>query len=603
MRAAPALAAMLACGALAGCLGSGAPVPEALEMPRLGSIPDFLLSQARFPMLPGEEHWVESHDGTMLHAVAWRPDAPEDWKAPVILVMSPYHGTGTRASDLDPASLPQGSTYRWLLETFVPRGYAVVLEDVRGTGESGGCLEQTGWKQQMDGYVSVEYFAAQPWSNAKVGMYGISYLGETQQGAAIHAPPHLATIVPAASVSDGYTWWFYDAVPYWDPWLGGMYGYMWDDGLQPPVTAPGLRSYPSRTGCHGENHREALGDGTHNAFWQQRDLRASVKNVQASVLYVHGLQDWNVKPDNIVGWFNELEVPKQAWLGQWEHNYPWRNSFNSAWSRADWNATVHRWFDHWLLGMENGVMGLPTVQVQDSQGVWRAEQDWPPTDARPYPLHLDARRNLTASPPADDGLLAWDEQRERAAPRTIASVPLTVGFTPDWLPAAGGMSPPFGAPEAMPDGLRFEALAPLAADLRVAGEPRVTLTVASSEPETHLAVHLLSIAANGTETIWDRGYLSAAHRLDLARVEPLVPGQPTELTITMYPQDFVVPAGERLALWIGPWDDWARPEGNDARVELHLGPGAANVLSLPVIERDLARVGLDAPMWDWRAPG
>jgi putative CocE/NonD family hydrolase len=180
------------------------------------------LSKPIFPQgaILAEDHWHTSFDGTKLHSRIYRPADRGEWLSPIILHVSPYFGPNSASN------IPQGNGLDgWLVSHFVQRGYAVVLNDVRGTGESGGCLEQTGPKQTQDEYIVIEDLATMPWANGRVGMIGISYDGETQQSAAVAAPPHLTTIIPSSSVAGQYEWNFYDGIPYTINGLAGMVAY------------------------------------------------------------------------------------------------------------------------------------------------------------------------------------------------------------------------------------------------------------------------------------------------------------------------------------------------------------------------------------------
>ena len=123
-----------------------------------------------------------------------------------------------------------------LVETFVPYGYAVAFADVRGNHNAGGCVDQTGPLQWQDGYDYVEWLGTQDWSNGNVGMFGISYDGETQFTTAMMAPPHLKTIVPMAAVSNQYDWNFYEGVPYETQPTLGMVAYF--QGIGRPQHGP-----------------------------------------------------------------------------------------------------------------------------------------------------------------------------------------------------------------------------------------------------------------------------------------------------------------------------------------------------------------------------
>src|SRR5262249_22026127 len=137
---------------------------------------------------------------------------------PVVLVRSPYNGV-----------LPEeGESFRALLS----QGYVVVNQDCRGTGRSHGVLKPFA-QEQNDGYDAVEWAAAQPWSNGKVGLSGASYLGVTAMQAAAMHPPHLAAVVAAITGSDYHDNWTYTNGVF-DLWFAQTWTAGWadDDALR-----------------------------------------------------------------------------------------------------------------------------------------------------------------------------------------------------------------------------------------------------------------------------------------------------------------------------------------------------------------------------------
>src|SRR5437870_13091936 len=150
---------------------------------------------------------AKMRDGVTLRADIYRPKA--EGKFPVLLVRTPYDKTGSMGFGLRAAA----------------RGYAVIAQDVRGRFESEG-----GWypfkNELQDGYDTVEWAAALPYSNGKVGMFGGSYVGATQYLAAIAHPPHLAGICPEVTASNYHDGWTYQggAFEQWfnESWTTGL---------------------------------------------------------------------------------------------------------------------------------------------------------------------------------------------------------------------------------------------------------------------------------------------------------------------------------------------------------------------------------------------
>ena len=146
-------------------------------------------------------------DGVILRADIYRPKV--DGQFPVLLQRTPYNKSGGVAFGLKAAA----------------RGYVVIIQDVRGRYTSDG--EWYTFKHESDdGYDTVEWAAALPYSNGKVGMWGGSYVGATQMLAAIAHPPHLAGICPVVTASNYHENWTYQggAFEQWfnQSWTSGL---------------------------------------------------------------------------------------------------------------------------------------------------------------------------------------------------------------------------------------------------------------------------------------------------------------------------------------------------------------------------------------------
>lgn len=485
----------------------------------------------RFPVATTPERVdVEAHDGILLHARVYRPDTSSDpsWRTPIILVHSPYYNGqvyGSPARSMD------------LVQRFTPKGYTVVLSDVRGTGNSGGCGEQDGINQQLDFATLVEHFAQQPWSNGRVGSYGKSYDAETQHAGAIHAPDGLVTMVSVAGISGLYDVAYYDGVPLRLNGLLSAAAYELYD-----LDVPSDASYlPRRTGRHRcqpanlVNGADPRGDMT--PYWAEREFRTGVDRVEASTLYVMGLSDFIVSPIAIDGWYDELPTFKRAIFGQWAHRYPY--DAPADWARDDWYDAVHAWFDHELLDLPTGIEAWPPVQVQSERNTWRAVASFAGMGT-PRPLALSSTRVLSADPgPA--GTVAFPEQG-------------TAGWTS----------------------------APLWDDLHLSGQVELDATITLDRPDAHFVLELREVLPNRSSRLLTRGYLSAVHRASLETPEPVPLFEPLRYRIRSYPFDRTVGAGSSLQVVLRGYDGWTTPAATGFTARVATGEGGS-VLHLPVV--------------------
>jgi predicted acyl esterase len=486
------------------------------------------LTEDRFPEATAPEVVdLEAHDGVMLSSRVYRPDTSldPDWKTPVILVHSPYYGTaaspGTRSMDL--------------VEEYTPKGYAVVLSSVRGTGDSGGCLEQDGPNQAKDFKTLVEHFAAQPWSNGKVASYGKSYDAETQNAGAVLRPHGLETMITVAGISSLYDVGYFDGVPLTLGGLGASAGY----AITGPTVVPTEQTrYAQRVDCFPDVYSNSLdptGDETN--FWAERNFRYGVENVDASVLYVHGLSDFTVNPLAIDGWYDELPGFKRAIFGQWGHFYPYDAPNN--WARDDWYETVHAWLDHELLGLDTGVEAWPPVQAQSEDNTWRAVESF-------------------------GGMGV-----ERALPLGSPNVLGQAG--PEGATVTYGERTPVSF-----DGPVLEE------PLQLSGQAFLDATIAIDRPDAHISVTLQEVPAAGQPRTLTRGYLSVQHQEDPNRGHEVTPGHPVPYRIRTYPFDKTLEEGSRLRVTLNGSDGSTRPAGNAYTGTVHVD--GRSVLRVPVVE-------------------
>jgi putative CocE/NonD family hydrolase len=406
--------------------------------------------------VPPGATWTEATitepDGTKLHADVLRPSAlPADARTPVILSIGPYFNhsgqTGpagpVEGTSYDPVGPSTGPSDR--VTDFVEgahlmeRGYTFVMVDLRGFGGSTGCLDWAGPGEQADVKAAVEWAASQAWSTGKVGMYGKSYDGVTGLIGAVSKPAGLAAVVSQEPVYDLYRYLYSDGIRYENslatPALYDLIadtpGPVLDD---PSYNADGLNDL-ARPGCPALNWLDQQDDNHDAAYWKARNLIPRAAQTDVPVFLTQGFLENNTKPDGAFDFYNNLAGPKRAWFGMWDHvrGNEVDDSGRLKMGRPGWFDEVMRWFDHYVKGDAAADPGTdPPVEVQTSDGSWRAERAWPPADAapltgalRPGSYRDDAGNNgsLDGALTTTTGKGAWTFSPPLAAAAHLAGIP------------------------------------------------------------------------------------------------------------------------------------------------------------------------------------
>jgi X-Pro dipeptidyl-peptidase len=401
--------------------------PAAAEPPPWLKIEDGV-SQPQFDLANAIEQtvFVESavdsnHDGARdrIRIRISRPGetATQGIKVPVVFEHSPYRGPfGSIANhpveyDLLPQEggmpelgiasaggraqpdLPGG-----LDNYYVPRGYAVVLGESVGSGQSDGCstsgdiAETLGTKAVIDwlggrarGFDEAGNPVRADWTTGAVGMVGVSYNGTLPNQVATTGVPGLKTIVPISAISSWYDYYRANGLvvaPHSQTQGVGENEFQGEDlDVLARFTMGDARADSE---CADElaeiTERQDRVTGDYSAFWHDRDYLHRARDVRASVFVVHGLNDWNVKTKAFAAWWERLRVPRKIWLHDGGHGGPAGPS--------DYKRTENRWFDHWLFGVRNGIMDEPRATVQREDGAYEQHADWPLPGARSATLEL-----------------------------------------------------------------------------------------------------------------------------------------------------------------------------------------------------------------------
>ncbi|MFC4017145.1 Xaa-Pro dipeptidyl-peptidase [Micromonospora sp. GCM10011542] len=573
-----------------------------------------------------ESVWVETRadsdgdgvrDRVAVDLVRPREAAAAGIRVPVIMDASPYYlccgrGNESERKTYDAAGVIAKAPL-FYDNYFVPRGYAFAAVDLAGTARSTGCEDVGGPAEVGSARAVVDWLNGRAraftgdgrpvtaaWSTGRVGMIGKSWDGSVANGVAATGVQGLATIVPISAISSWYDYMRYNGVLRSADYPGYLHSYV--NGRPAEVCADALARLRA-------DSAEETGD--YNAYWAQRDYRPAAGRVRASVFVAHGVNDLNVTTNQFARWWQELAeqgVPRKLWLYQAGHEDP----FDVR--RAEWVATLHRWFDYWLQGLRNGIMDEPRVDLETGPGVWTTQRDWPAVGSRPVRVALGAGDGVT-------GTLGGRGARP-GAERAYTDASLT---------EAQLVAEPTTA---TPGRLVFLSGA-LPAPLRISGVPSVRLRVRVDRPTTELTARLVDygtaeriryrssegVRTLDTESCWGasmaaddacyrdteeitevsdhavltRGWRDAAHHRSLRFTTPLRPDRWYEVTVPLNAYDAVLPAGHVLGLVLGQSDpEFTEADDRDATVRVDLG---RSTLVLPVAGRaDLPAVDVAPPV-------
>jgi uncharacterized protein len=366
-------------------------------------------SAAAAEVPPGAE-WTQatfpSSDGVQLHADILRPKSvPAGTKTPVILSIGPYFNHSGQVGPAGPVEDapydpvgPAGPSDRFLdfIEgaRLMQRGYTYVMVDLRGFGGSSGCLDWTGPGEQADVVNAVKWASTRPWSTGKVGMYGKSYDGVTGLIGVNKRPAGLKAVVSQEPVYDLYRYLYGDgirrlnsiATPALYDLIDLTPGSIQDD---PAYNGNGLND-SQRPGCPVLNLADQAGNDDHYSdYWRQRNLIPGASGSTVPLFLTQGLTENNTVADGTAQYLAGHTGFERAWLGPWEHvrGNERDESGRLKMGRAGFFDEVMRFYDRFLKGTTPAVQD-PPIAVQTNDGRWRAEQSWPPSDAKNYTSQL-----------------------------------------------------------------------------------------------------------------------------------------------------------------------------------------------------------------------
>ena len=455
------------------------------------------------------------------------------------------------------------------------RGYAVVVQDVRGRYASDG--EFVPYQNEgRDGYDTIEWVARQPWCDGNVGTFGLSYPGAVQWLAALENPPHLKAMVPAMTFSTPRNFFY----------SGGVFDGSWLDWIWTSIAAdirrrknlPGPKTYEEAEESWKYEHErlqtflplrdlpdlkdvapfyyEWLAHPPADPWWEWAELRNKYGRVHAAVLNLSGWYDEAYGPDGATTNFNGLlkerrgdkDPRTRTIIGPWTHGGQEKTRAGErefgASAAIDYDELILRWMDHYVRGIENGVDREKPVRLfVMGKNIWRDEDAWPlaRATARTYYLRSEsnsarfARLNHTA--PDRPG--SYNEFVSDPAH------PLTDSYT-----AYGAHD--YRALAGRKDVLVYDS-DPLPADTEVTGPIHAEIYVSADVPDIDLWVRLLDVAPDGTAfNLMSPGLdvLRASYRNEKLQPELLKPGEIYKLTLDRMLTSNVFRAGHQIRIQI-----------------------------------------------------
>jgi hypothetical protein len=560
---------------------------------------------------------VAMRDGVKLATDVYRPareNRAVDERLPVLLSRTPYDKTTMRS----------GAEY------LARRGFVVVTQDVRGRFASEGDFYAF-LNEGKDGYDSIEWAAAQPWSNGRVGTYGGSYVAWNQYHAAMYKPPHLEVMFAMVGGANFYQEYGYPGgAPNlgWPMWILGSARSSPQAAANPEAAAalttvgkqsalwwredPGKRgeifgSFPS----HRRMYDDLAAHPSFDAYWKQRGWHTAgyygdMKDVPT--LFMTGWYDY-FGPGairNFAALSARQKTTKKLIVGPWPHGIGLREC-GDAWfgetAGVDVMAYMADWFGHWLKSKPLTLIGPEPVRVfrmgggdgsrtpagkVNHGGEWRTAAAWPVPAAKAIRFFLQPDKALANARPASPGEpSSYDYDPKNPVP-TIGGR-YGGGATPRCAQNQVCALGIFGCKDTKPLSSRADVLSfssePLTEPVEVTGFIRAKYWVSSDAPDTDFTAKLIDVYPNGYAMIIADGQIRAQFRNSFEKPEPLKPGKIYEVTIDLGPASNLFAAGHRIRLDVSS-SNYPNIESNPrpARNSIYHDARRSSFVELPVVE-------------------
>jgi putative CocE/NonD family hydrolase len=440
------------------------------------------------------------------------------------------------------------------------RGYIFVAQHVRGRDISDGTDFGDYDTDVRDGYDAVEWAAKLPGANGRVGLIGHSDEGRLAWYAAVSAPPHLAAIAPSAATGDPWR-----IVPYEDMVFSPI-NVAWaclmrartlqninDLDIGAALTHLPLSDLPQRLGCGDVALWDRwIAHPTLDAYWRAHAVTTNIAKVRAPVLQISGWYDDSRGPIDYTNALNK--VPGHPYIrlvmGPGAHkgvDYV-AGEFGPQ-SRVETRRLQLRWFDHYLLGKNNGVDTEPPVDIfVFGDNTWRKETAWPLGRAVPTSWYLSSGGGANTSkgdgtldtlPPNGAPADTFTYDPANPTPYLIDSRELETSLNEDFA----------SLNETRRDELVFTSKA-LTRPIEVTGPMSATLWAASDARDTDWNIMLLDVFPDGHAERVQDGVARARFRNGFDKEVPLTPGKVERYDIDLWFTGRVFEPGHRIRVTV-----------------------------------------------------
>jgi putative CocE/NonD family hydrolase len=530
---------------------------------------------------------MKTRDGVTLYSDIYRPRA--DGTFPVILMRTPYDKS---------VSWAVGPAYQ-----IATHGYVVIVQDVRGRYTSEG--EWYPFRHESnDGYDAVEWAAALPSSNGKVGMIGGSYVGATQMLSAIAHPPHLAGICPVVTASNYHDGWTYQggALEQWfdQNWATQLAtNTMWrliaknTNALLGAPVLP-LTHYPAfnyvslpagaeATAELAPYYLDWLAHPDYDAYWKQWSIEEHFSDIQVPALHIGGWYDIflagtlrNYMGIKAHGGTDEARKGQRLLVQIGGHAGFGRRigdvEFGDDALKFPSTDVVLAWYDYLFKGVQNEFATVPVRIFVMGENKYHQESDWPPPEAKltRYFLHSGGSANSLRG---DGGLSLTPPKKE--TPDKFTYDPANP------VPTIGGSlccdaehyepGPRDQRASENRDDVLVYSTKPLAEDMEVTGPVTLELWARSSAVDTDFTAKLVDVSPVGFAMNLTDGILRMRYRDSQEKPGLMNPDQVYKISVDLWATSNVFKKGHIIRLEVS--------SSNFPRFDSNLNTGADQATS------------------------